>query len=62
VSETPSNDEQDLNKFLAELDKDKSSEEGTQSKKDKNSIKDKKNDEYNIYDYSDDMDLSDLDW
>lgn len=62
MSETPSNDEQDLNKFLAELDKDKSSEEGTQSKKDKNSIKDKKNDEYNIYDYSDDMDLSDLDW
>ncbi len=56
-----SNEDVELNKLIEELDKPKS-EESNNSKKDKNPFKDKKNDESNTYEFSDDIDLSDNDW
>ncbi len=60
----PTSDEE-INSVIASLQDDKLvSDEETSSKKkdDKNPFKDKKNDESNTYDYSDDIDLSDGDW
>ncbi len=58
-----SNEDAELNKLLEEIDKPITSEESNSSKKDdKNPFKDKKNDESNTYEYSDDIDLSDAEW
>ncbi len=58
-----SNDDAELNKLLEEIGKPNTSEESKSSKKDdKNPFKDKKNDEFNEYEHSDDIDLSDGDW
>ncbi len=57
-----SNETQDIDKLLAEL-KDEKVEESIVPKKEiKNPYKDKKNDESNTYEFSDDRDLSDSDW
>ncbi len=58
-----SNEDVELDKLLTELGKPNASEESNSSKKDdKNPFKDKKNDDFNEYEYSDDIDLSDGDW
>ncbi len=58
-----SNEDAELNKLLEEIDKPTTSEESNPPKKDdKNPYKDKKNDESNEYEYSDDIDLSDIEW
>ncbi len=57
-----SNDDAELNKLIEEIGKPNTSEESNSSKKDKNPFKDKKDDEHNTYEYSDDIDLSDEDW
>ncbi len=56
-----SNDDVDIDKLLAEI-KGETSEESNKSKEVKNPFKDKKNDDSNTYEYSDDKDLSDDDW
>ncbi len=57
-----SNDTEDIDKLLAEI-KDEPVEESNIPKKEiKNPYKDKKNDESNEYEFSDDKDLSDTDW
>jgi len=60
VNPEASNDGE-LDKLLAELEK-KPEEADIPKKDDKNPYKDKKNDDYNTYEYSDDKDLSDEDW
>ncbi len=50
-------DDGEIEKILAELQN--KPEESNNSKK---TIKDKKNDENNIYDYSEDLTSSDMDW
>ncbi len=60
MSNAPSNDSE-LNKLIEELDK-PVEEENISKKPKKESIKDKKNDDFNEYDYSEDIDLSDNDW
>ncbi len=63
MAQKESNEDAELNKLIEELDKPITSEDSDIPKKvDKNSIKDKKNDDFNTYDYSDDIDLSDGDW
>ncbi len=59
-----SNEDEELNKLIEELDKPTTSEESiiSKEKKDKNPFKDKKNDESNTYEYSEDIDLSDDEW
>ncbi len=58
-----SDEDAELNKLIEELDKPITSEESDIPKKDdKNPFKDKKNDEYNEFEYSNDIDASDLDW
>ncbi len=54
-------DDGDLDKLLAELEK-KPEEAIIPKKEIKNPYKDKKNDDFNTYEFSDDMDLSDNDW
>ncbi len=57
-----SNETEDIDKLLAEL-KDEPVEESTVPKKSiKNPYKDKKSDESNTYEFSDDKDLSDAEW
>ncbi len=59
--EPKDSDDVELDKLIAEIDNPK--EESNISKKDdKNPFKDKKNDDNNSYEYSDDIDLSDGDW
>ncbi len=56
------NDEDNIDKLLAEI-KNESSEVSDIPKKEiKNPFKDKKDDEHNTYEFSDDKDLSDDDW
>ncbi len=63
MSQPDSNEDAELNKLIEELDKPTTSEESNKSRKDdKNPYKDKKNDEHNEYEYSNDIDLSDNDW
>jgi len=63
VTSQDSNEDAELNKLIAEIDKPITSEESKIPKKeDKNPFKDKKDDENNSYEYSDDIDLSDGDW
>lgn len=58
-----SNEEKNLDKLLAELEKDKISEdESIPKKEDKNPYKDKKNDEQHDYEYSDNLDEPDTEW
>ncbi len=57
-----SNETEDIDKILAELKDEPVEESNTPKKDDKNPYKDKKNDDYNEYEYSDDKDLSDGDW
>ncbi len=57
-----SNDAENIDKILAEL-KDEPVEESITPKKEiKNPYKDKKNDDFNTYEFSDNKDLSDEDW
>ncbi len=56
----PESDDAELLKLLAE--NEKPVEETHPSKKVENPYKDKKNDESNDYEFSDDKDLSDDDW
>jgi len=60
VSNPDASDDAELNKLIEEIEK--PAEEANISKNDKNPYKDKKNDEHNTYEYSDDIDLSDDDW
>ncbi len=59
--EPKDSDDGELNKLLEEIGK-KPEESDSSKKQDKNPFKDKKNDESNTYEYSDDIDLSDGDW
>ncbi len=54
-------DDGELDKILTELGK-KPEVSDSSKKDDKNPYKDKKNDDSNTYEYSDDIDLSDNDW
>ncbi len=57
-----SNETEDIDKILAELKNEAVEESNTSKKEIKNPFKDKKNDDYNEYEFSDDKDLSDGDW
>ncbi len=58
-----SNETTDIDELLAELKNEPVEESNTPKKKEiKNPYKDKKNDEFNTYEFSDDKDLSDTEW
>ncbi len=57
-----SNDTEDIDKILAELKNEPVEESNIPKKEVKNPFKDKKNDDYNTYEFSADKDLSDEDW
>ncbi len=57
-----SNDTEDIDKILAELKNESVEESNTPKKEIKNPYKDKKNDDFNEYEFSDDKDLSDTEW
>ncbi len=57
-----SNETDNIDELLAELKNETVEESNIPKKEDKNPYKDKKNDDYNTYEYSDDKDLSDDDW
>ncbi len=59
--EPKDSDDVEVDKILAELGN-KTEESNSSKKDDKNPFKDKKNDEGNDYEYSDDIDLSDAEW
>ncbi len=56
------NDDVNIDKLLEEIKGETSEVSDTPKKEDKNPYKDKKNDDSNTYEYSDDKDLSDDDW
>ncbi len=61
MSDHKETDDGGLDKILAELEK-KPEVSDIPKKVDKNPFKDKKNDDSNTYEYSDDIDLSDTEW
>ncbi len=59
--EPKDSDDGELDKLLAELEK-KPEESDISKKEVKNPFKDKKDDDFNSYEFSNDIDLSDNDW
>ncbi len=59
---TETNEDAKIDELLAELKNETSEVSDNPKKEDKNPFKDKKNDEYNEYEYSDDKDGAEQDW
>ncbi len=57
-----SNETEDIDKILAEFKGEPVEESNKSKKEDKNPFKDKKNDDSNTYEYSDDKEMDDFEW